>query len=201
MRASISLAQLVTWWSPNATVIRTEWRGVPGSGSARQVLRVAVRLAVVPQVLDEREQQRAIERVRVAAVEDLRELGEVAAPRQQQRVVHARDVQRRAREVGVDRRQRAAEDRALAAAVVEEMRGVDHALPVDPEDGARAEAARVDQVAAEVEEVDQPLLQPIRDRGEARQVVQRAAAAFGMSSSAIPISSVAHAIRPKLPSA
>src|SRR5262249_41876752 len=42
--------------------------------------------------------------------------------------------------------------------------------PVDLEDGARAEALQADQVAAEVEEVDQPLLEAGGGRGEAREV-------------------------------
>jgi hypothetical protein len=88
-------------------------------------------------------------------------------------VVHARDIERGSSEVGVDRAQRAAEDRTLAAAVVEQVHGVDHAPPVDAKDAARAESGRVDQVAAEIQEVDHPLLEAIRNRGEAREVLQR----------------------------
>jgi hypothetical protein len=52
---------------------RVTWR--VGQRLARDVLRVAVRLAVVPQVLLEREQHCPRERVRVGGAEELRELG------------------------------------------------------------------------------------------------------------------------------
>ena len=92
---------------------------------AREVLRVPVGLAAVPQELQQRQDQRALQPVGIGLVEHRRERVEVDAARQQQAVVHGPDVEHRPREVRRHRGQRAARDAALAVAVVEEPPGVD----------------------------------------------------------------------------
>ena len=105
------------------------------------VVRVAVRLAAVPEHLHEREDQRPLELVRVVVVEAeggidrprerrvdraeelaLRVGREVRARLQQGRVVHPGHAEHGALEVRGERGERAAHDPALAVAVVEEAR-------------------------------------------------------------------------------
>ena len=66
VRASTSAAKWVTWWSPSATFIRTRCAGVFGERIARHPVCVAVRLATVPEHLDQRQRQRALGLVRIA---------------------------------------------------------------------------------------------------------------------------------------
>src|SRR5438046_461240 len=84
-----------------------------------------------------------------------------------------REVQRRTGEVGVHRCEGAAEDGSLAAAVVEEMRGVDGTFAVDLEGCAGTEASGVKDVTPQVQKIDHRLLQPIWDGGKIGEVAQR----------------------------
>ena len=93
---------------------------------------------------------------------------------EQQAVVHARHDQHRALEVGRHGGQRAAHDAALAAAGVEEPARVD--LPGERRVGR--EALRVDHQPAEEHEVEEALLEAVRERREARQVLE-SSSAFG----------------------
>ena len=148
-----------------------------GQRVAGHVVRVAVRLAAVPEVLDQREDQRPLELVRVVRVQELRVLVEVDAAPQQRRVVHARHAEHGAVEVGRERGQRAAHDPALAVAVVEQARGVDHRLRLrrpcrTGTPGSLVKPGRVDHQPAQVHEVDEPLLGAVGERGEVREVAE-----------------------------
>ena len=140
---------------------------VPG-----HVLGIAVRLGAVPERLDQRQRQRSLELVGVGRVEHLRERVEVDAAREQHAVAHARHDQRRAVEVGRHGGERAAEDAALAATRVEEPAGVDQRAAVELKRGVRCEALRVDHRASQEHEVDHRLLEAIRQRREARELLQ-----------------------------
>src|SRR5436305_49942 len=78
-------------------------RGRAGQRIARDVMRVAVRVGAVPQHLDEREEQWALELLRVRRIEERRVEGEVAAAREQQRVVNYRNAAHAASDVMSDR--------------------------------------------------------------------------------------------------
>ena len=147
VRASTSVATFATWWSPNERSWSTLCCGVFGSGSLGHVPGVAVRLAAVPEHLDQRQEQRALERGsgRTASRTE-RERVEVDAALEQQAVVHRAHVEHRAVEVGRDRGERAARDAALAVAVVEEPAGVDQrAARRRWNAGLAAKPCRVDQ--------------------------------------------------------
>ena len=137
----------------------------------RQVLDVAVRLAAVPEHLDEAEAEAPREGIRIRRDEQRGELVEVDAARDQQRVVRGADREHRAREVLRDRGRRAAEDAALARADEEQV-GPERGASVDLERGMAAEAARVDHRAAEKQEVQVRLLQAVGQGTEVRQVAQ-----------------------------
>ena len=125
VRASTSACQVVTWWSPKPTFISTSCGGRVRQRVVGHPVRVAVRLAAVPEHLDQRERERLRHRVGVGRLEDRRVGVEVDRAVEQDRVVHRRHAERRAGEVGRDRGQRAAQDPALAVAVVVEAGGVD----------------------------------------------------------------------------
>ena len=125
----------------------------------RHVLCVAVRFAAVPEGLDERHDDVAVEPVGVARVEQGCEGVEVGRPREQRREVHPGHAQDGAGEVGRDGGDGSAHDPALRVAVVHERARVDEARPfAGPEGGVCGEAPRVAQQPAEEEEVEDPLL-------------------------------------------
>ena len=107
------------------------WRGVGVRGRGH-VPGVAVRLAAIPQHLDQRRQQRVLELVRVVGVEHRAEGVEVDAASDQQAIVHRADVEHGAVEVRATAVSAPPAMSALAVAVVEEPAGVDQrpiALP------------------------------------------------------------------------
>ena len=110
VRASTSVATLATWWSPNAMCSSTVCARRVRVRVVGHVPGVAVRLAAIPERLDQRQQQRPDQLVRVGRIEHRRERVEVDRAREQQAVVHRRHDQHRAREVGRHRGQRAAGD-------------------------------------------------------------------------------------------
>ena len=136
-----------------------------GQRVGRHPPRVTVRLAAVPQQLDDVEDQRSRFFVGIGRVQEFCELVEVDRTRQQHRVVHRGHAQRGAREVGRDGGQRAAHDAALAVAVVVGVAYVQHRRrghrAVLVEGGVGGEAAGVDHRAREVQLVEQPLLQAV----------------------------------------
>ncbi len=69
VRASTSAVTFATWWSPNATCSSTSCARRARQRVGRHVVRVAVRLAAVPEQLDQRQEQRPLELVRVVVVE------------------------------------------------------------------------------------------------------------------------------------
>jgi hypothetical protein len=135
-------------------------------GITRHVPGVAVRLAAVPEDLDQRVDQRALGLLGIARVQDRGERAELGAAREQDAEVHRWDDQRRAVEVRRHRRQRPAEDASLAGAGVEEPLRVDPAAEL----GMGVERLRVDHQAPQEHEVEEALLVAIRERRKLRQV-------------------------------
>ena len=175
VRASTSAVTLATWWSPRATCSSTLCARRAGQRVVRHVVGVPVGVAAIPQHLDHREQERALEQVRVGRAEDGAVGVEVDAAVEQDRVVHPGHAEHGAGEVGRERRERAAEDAALAVAVVEQAAGVDHALALVLERGVRAEPVRVDHEAARGRaEVHEALLEPVGEAREEREVPEDA---------------------------
>ena len=140
-------------------------------------LGVAVRLTPVPQQLDDVEYQWPRFFVGVARIQQFCELVEVDRAWQEDRVVHRRHAERRAREVGGHRRQRPAHDAALAVAVVVQVMRVQRRGRVQcsvlVEGFVGRKAGRADHRAAEVELVEQPLLQAVGELWELREVLRR----------------------------
>ena len=101
-----------------------------GVGVTGQVLGVPVRLAAVPEHLDDADGEDMIRRVRVGGVEDRLVRVPVGAALEQGAVVHRRDADRGAGPVLGHGRGGPAHDPALAVAVEEQLSGVDdrHAL-------------------------------------------------------------------------
>ena len=146
-------------------------RGRPRQRVARDVMRVAVRIGAVPQHLDERQGERALELLRIRRIEEGGVGGEVAAAREQERVVHCRHAQRAARDVLRDRHHRAAEDAALAVAVEEHVARVEHGVAARIlERRVRDEARWMDEQSGEEQLIQHRLLQPIGEAREQRQV-------------------------------
>ena len=135
---------------------------------------VAVVLAAIPEHLDQREQEVAVERIGVGDVERHRVEVEVAAAAQEQRVVGAERAEDAALHVLRDRDHRAAEDPALAVAVVVDRAAVEQRRAARVlERGVRREPTRVAQQAREEREVEDPLLAAVGNHLEERQVDQR----------------------------
>ena len=140
---------------------------------AGHVVRPAVGLAAVPEHLEERDQQAPRAAVRVGRLEDDVVGVEVHRARQEGAVVHRGHAEHRAPPVRRDRGGQPAEDGALRVRVEVQLRGVEQLRPAGAlERGVRGEALRVREQPAQVERVDDPLLEAIRQRRELRDVLE-----------------------------
>src|SRR5215204_7770766 len=145
-------------------------------GMGGDPVRVAVGLSTLPDHLDERQGQLAVELVGVVVIQpevrvdvakdSVRVVVEVDASLEQGRVVHARDAEVGTVEVRRYRGQRPAHDPALAPTGVEETTALDEALATRPEGRIRCETVLMDHRPANEEEVEHALLEAIGDRGE-----------------------------------
>ncbi len=90
---------------------------------------VAAAFGAVPQHLNDAEDHGAIDGIGIRRHEDLFELFEVDGAGEQHRVVHADHPEHGSLEIGGDRSQRHPHDAALAVAVVEQRRVVEHRRP------------------------------------------------------------------------
>ena len=140
----------------------------------RHVPRVPVGLAPVPEDLDQREQQRPLQLVRVGGIQNRRVHVEVHAAREQQAVVHRAHVEDGAIQVRGHGREPAARYPALAVSVVEEAPRVDQRPAVPLEGGVGGEAAGVDQRPPDEQEVEEALLEAVGQAREPGQVLQDA---------------------------
>ncbi len=133
-----------------------------------------LRLSPVPQHLDQRDRQRMRRLVLVRRIEDHPVGLPVRAAREQDREVHSRYAQCGPPVIGRDGGKGAAQDAALRVAVVVERRGAERRSPGDLERRVGRQALGVAHQPAEVQEVQEPLLDAVGHLREFGQVAEDA---------------------------